>query len=429
MPRHPGNGFFLLDQHACLIETGIMLMNLPRQFWGGIAFFFVFGAAYGLWGGHIASIEDQIGDSESAYGNALVGASIGLILSAFVVGPLSQRFGTSVVLRAAWVLYFIVMCGVFWVTSPWVLGMFMFGIGLMGGIIDVAVNAQIAVTERQTGRSLLSRAHATWSLGGLFGAGSAWIFLSFGVRDLHIIFGLVVLGLIALWGSFNLYTQQDEADESTAPEPEGRVDADDISGGAVQPWRSPILILMGFVALLGLLIESGMMDWTPIYFSDFRGSSADTSAAVFTSFSAVMFVTRMLGDTARDYVRDKHLLVGGALLSAVALSLGLLVENDLLAIATLSIGGLGIAFVYPLVTSRAAAYRAPGQTNTSAAGNIAVVTGIGYGALLVGPPIIGFVSENVSLLWGMAIVAACAPVMALLAMLLPRQSARVSTDA
>ena len=214
--------------------------------------------------------KDQIGDSESAYGNALVGASIGLILSAFVVGPLSQRFGTSVVLRAAWVLYFIVMCGVFWVTSPWVLGMFMFGIGLMGGIIDVAVNAQIAVTERQTGRSLLSRAHATWSLGGLFGAGSAWIFLSFGVGDLHIISGLVVLGLIALWGSFNLYTQQDEADESTAPEPEGRVDADDIRGGAVQPWRSPILILMGFVALLGLLIESGMMDWTPIYFSDFR---------------------------------------------------------------------------------------------------------------------------------------------------------------
>ena len=195
----------------------------------------------------------------------------------------------------------------------------------------------------------------------------------------------MVLGLIALWGSFNLYTQQDEADESTAPEPEGRVDADDIRGGAVQPWRSPILILMGFVALLGLLIESGMMDWTPIYFSDFRGSSADTSAAVFTSFSAVMFVTRMLGDTARDYVRDKHLLVGGALLSAVALSLGLLVENDLFAIATLSIGGLGIAFVYPLVTSRAAAYRAPGQTNTSAAGNIAVVTGIGYGALLIGP--------------------------------------------
>ena len=241
-------------------------MNLPRQFWGGIAFFFVFGAAYGLWGGHIASIEDQIGDSESAYGNALVGASIGLILSAFVVGPLSQRFGTSVVLRAAWVLYFIVMCGVFWVTSPWVLGMFMFGIGLMGGIIDVAVNAQIAVTERQTGRSLLSRAHATWSLGGLFGAGSAWIFLSFGVRDLHIICGLVVLGLIALWGSFNLYTQQDEADESTAPEPEGQFDADDINGGAVQPWRSPILILMGFVALLGLLIESGMMDWTPNIF-------------------------------------------------------------------------------------------------------------------------------------------------------------------
>ena len=62
-----------------------------------------------------------------------------------------------------------------------------------------------------------------------------------------------------------------------------------------------------------------------------------------------------------------------------------------------------------LVTSRAAAYRAPGQTNTSAAGNIAVVTGIGYGALLIGPPVIGFVSEHVSLLWGMAIVAACAP--------------------
>ena len=186
---------------------------------------------------------------------------------------------------------------------------------------------------------------------------------------------------------------------------------------------------MGFIALLGLLIESGMMDWTPIYFSDYRQSSAQVSAAVFTSFSAVMFLTRMIGDTARDYVRDKHLLVGGAALSAVALALGLMVKDDLLAIAVLSLGGLGIAFVYPLVTSRAAAYRAPGQTNASAAGNIAVVTGIGYGALLVGPPVIGFVSEQVSLLWGMAIVAACAPIMAILAMLLPRQSVPGVKDA
>ena len=145
----------------------------------------------------------------------------------------------------------------------------MFGIGLMGGIIDVAVNAQIAVTERQTGRSLLSRAHATWSLGGLFGAGSAWIFLSFGVRDLHIISGLVVLGLIALWGSFNLYTQQDEADESTAPEPEGRVDADDIRGGALQPWRSPIFDLDGLRGFVGSIDRKRHDGLDTNIFSDF----------------------------------------------------------------------------------------------------------------------------------------------------------------
>ena len=395
-----------------------MFLGLPRQFWAGIVYFFAFGTTYGLWGGHVASIEDRIGDSEALFGLALIGAAVGLMSSAPIVGPLSKRFGTANVLRTTYVVHLVVSLAIFWVPTAFVLFLLMTINGFTAGTCDVTMNAQTAVAERKTGKNLLSRAHATWSLGNVFGAGGAWLFLSWGVRDAQIIGTFIVVALLALWAGANLYSKDEEEEE---------VDQADGAGGAshatvsTSPWLNPILLLMGLLATFGLLIESGMMDWTPIYFSDFRMEGAEVSAAVFTCFAVAMFVVRMLGDMARTYFRDKHLLIGGAFLAGVGLFAGLLIETTALSIAIMALGGVGIAFVYPLVTSRAAAYRAPGQTNASAAGNIAVVTGLGYAAIFVGPPIIGLLSENFSLFWGMAFVAACGPVMALLAMLLPRQ--------
>ena len=397
-----------------------MFIGLPRQFWAALSFFLIFGALFGLWGAHLPSIEDRIGDSETALGLALLCASVGLIIAAPLVAPLSKRVGTAKLLVAAWCVYLIAVSAVFWVHSVQLLMLYMFFVGLMGGLIDVCVNAQVAITERETGRPLLSRAHAVWSLGGALVAGTAIWFLSLGLRDVHITGALAVLMSVSIWASMNLYSKEHEARTLDTVDAEGFTKTEQRQ--SISIWTSPVLLLMGLIALFGLVVESGIMEWLPIYFADFRGESPAGTAMVFAVFSLVMFVARMLGDELKKHVREKHILVGGAILSGGALALGLFVDNNHLAMAVMSLAAVGIAFVYPLVTSRAAAYRVPGQSNEAAAGNIAVVTGVGYCALLIGPPVIGLLSEMVSHWWGIFFVASCGPVMAVLAALLPRQS-------
>ena len=139
--------------------------------WGVWLVFFNLGLGYASWLARIPVFRNQLALGHDELGTALLAAGVGAV----VVFPLTRW------MMAHW--------GSRWVTlgsatvgalalpvigaAPGVPG-FMLGLflaGASGSVLDVGMNAQAVAVEKLAGRSLMSRFHALFSLGGLVGAG------------------------------------------------------------------------------------------------------------------------------------------------------------------------------------------------------------------------------------------------------------------
>ncbi len=100
----------------------------------------------------------------------------------------------------------------------------------------------------------------------------------------------------------------------------------------------------------------------------------------------------------------------GGLIAAVGLGFGLLAAHPVAAMVGFGALGIGMANIFPIVLS--AAGRVPGLSTAPA---IAAMTTMGYSGFLVGPPLIGFLAELVTLPLALAVVVLLCALIALLA--------------
>ena len=146
-----------------------------------------------------------------------------------------------------------------------------------------------------------------------------------------------------------------------------------------------------------MLGEGSLGDWSGLYSKDVLGVSGAAIGAAYTAFALAMTLGRSLGDGWRSRYGDRNVVLVGALVSGVGLSLGLLTLSPYLAGLGFLAFGLGIANVVPVLYGTAG--------HALSARGIARVATIGYAGFLAGPPLIGFVSQLTSLRVGMAIIA------------------------
>ena len=146
-----------------------------------------------------------------------------------------------------------------------------------------------------------------------------------------------------------------------------------------------------------------MTDWAALYQIQELGFRSSEAAVGFSIFSVAMVVMRFAG----DQLIARFGPVRVAQLSGLAAAIGALFlvwgANIWLVWVGCAIMGLGNAVIFPLAISRAAA---DPKMSTGAA--LAAVATLGYGAFLLGPPLLGFVGEAASLRAAFAVVAVLA---------------------
>jgi MFS family permease len=149
------------------------------------------------------------------------------------------------------------------------------------------------------------------------------------------------------------------------------------------------------------------------------GVAAAGSAAGFGAFSIAMAFGRATGDRVVSALGARRTVAGGAALAAVALGTALALHTAWAAYLGFACVGLGLANVIPVLFS--AAGKAPGLAPGV---GIALISTIGYGGFVVGPPAIGFTSDAVGIRIALALVVAALGAIALLTRIaLPRAPA------
>ncbi|GAB2583602.1 MFS transporter [Streptomyces capparidis] len=367
--------------------------------WDVTLVFFVHGATFANWVPRIPLIKGDLGLSDGALGIALLGAPIGVVAAVRLASWAVGRFGSRAVVRAA----ALPMCAsLVPVALAWNLGSLMAALLLVGlalGMVDVAMNAQGVVVEREYGRPIMSGLHGAYSVGSLTGALTGAAAAHADVRPVvHFSLAAAVLGAAVWLGSRRLLPR--DADPVA--------DGDGASAAGGRGFTAAVLVL-GVVGLCSFVGEGAVADWSAVYLREDLGASAGVAGLGFAGCAVAMAAGRLAGDRLVARFGPVAVLRTGAVVAAVGLTGGLLAGTQPVAVAGFTLFGLGIAPVAPITFS--AAGNLPGVASATA---ISRVTGIGYLGFLGGPPVLGLIAEVAGLPWALGIPAALAAVMALL---------------
>ncbi|NBJ12277.1 MFS transporter [Microvirga arsenatis] len=248
--------------------------------------------------------------------------------------------------------------------------------GACNGTMDVAMNTNATVVERAWGSAIMSSFHAFFSLGGLAAAGVSGFLIA---HDVGLVPTLAIscLGMGLLFLVAALWTLE-ETDRTT----EGH--------GFAWP-RGPV-ILVAVLAMFCFIVEGAIIDWSAIYLQTVAGASLETAVSGFAAFSLAMTACRFLGDpVVRRLGRVRTLQLGG-LLAALGLALAMAVPAPLPSSIGFALVGVGLANAVPVLFSAAGQVKGIPPSM-----GVAMVATLGYGGLLLGPPLIGFGGEFLGL--------------------------------
>ena len=112
----------------------------------------------------------------------------------------------------------------------------------------------------------------------------------------------------------------------------------------------------------------------------------------YTLFVIAMAIARLMGDRMVERFGRARVLVTGMLLNIGTLVAMVLTDSPVVLFASLFVMGLGIANIAPVLISAASSVK--GCDPTAA---ITTVTTIGYGGLMAGPALLGFIAQHKSL--------------------------------
>jgi MFS family permease len=156
-------------------------------------------------------------------------------------------------------------------------------------------------------------------------------------------------------------------------------------------WPDKTLLRLAAFTFLALFSEGIMADWSGVYLRTVIGVQASTAALGFAAYSFAMAGGRFLGDRLFSALGPIPLLRFSGLLTAVGLTLALLIRRPEVVIVGFILVGLGLSNLVPIFFGSA------GRHKAGAGPGIAAVTTIGFFGFLVGPPLIGTLASLFSL--------------------------------
>lgn len=376
--------------HPALMQPASFVVDQRPALLAARTVFLLLGIVFSTWAARIPAIRDSLALTPAELGVVLLCAGVGAMIAFPFAAPLVARRGGQ---RAAWYsgAALVVMLGSLpWAGSMPVLMALMVGLGTAQTCFNVSINAIGSELETAHGRSLLSMLHAWYCVGALAGGLLGSVLAGANVEARQHLTSVALLLLLTLWLSCrNL--------------PEGRA-----QGPIQNKLRVPhgALVPIGLICCCASIAEGAVLDWSSVYMRDELNASEGLAPIALSAFSGLMLVVRLRADRLKDRFGAQHVVALGALVAAAGMSVVVAAPGPVVTILGFAIAGAGMAPVFPFVMSAAAA---------QGSGALASVATMAYAGLLLGPPVIGFVANDLGMPVAMSIVGWISLTMAVLA--------------
>ncbi len=368
--------------------------RLREARWSTTTFFLLLGIVLGSWVARIPAVQNSLQLDDARLGISLLSTSVGAILAMPATGWLIREWGNPQVMRiaATVVCVSLPLLPVAPTMPLLMLSLLIFGIGF--GLLDVSMNVQAVTVEEGYARPIMSTFHGVFSVGGLLGAAIAGVVAGVGVPPFTHLLGVALVLLVLIAVASRSLMAACSAEDGTPV-------------FAVPPRALLGLGILSFCVLFG---EGAVADWSAVYLENVLGSTAAVAAAGYAASSLAMAGMRFAGDSLTRNFGPVRLVRVGSLVAGLGMTAALLSGTVPAALVGFAGVGAGLAVAFPIALG--AGGRTPGMASGTAIGAVATA---GYTGLLVGPPLIGFISDRAGLRSGLALVAVLCFVTALLA--------------
>lgn len=350
-------------------------------------YFFCMGLVFASWASRIPDIKTRLNLNDAVFGSILFCLPIAQFIMMTFSGKIVTRFGSRKVALFALPAYAVCMSNLGLVSEGWQLAIALFLFGIAGNLTNISINTQGVSTEKLYGRSIMASFHGGWSIAGFTGALIGMLMINLKVIPyLHFVTVILIVSTIILFN--NKYLLRGKSPVN--PEEPRRKFFN-------KPDRS--LIGLGIIGFFSMASEGTMFDWSGIYFKDVVKAPASLVVMGYASFMVMMASGRFMADLIIRRIGRKRLLqICGVMISAglyTAVVFPYLIPSTI----AFMIVGLGVSSIIPSV------YSAAGR-NTKVPPGIALATvaSVSYFGFLMGPPVIGYISEAFGLRYSFALI-------------------------
>ncbi len=349
--------------------------------------YFCMGLCFSSWASRIPDIKTALGLNDALFGTILFALPVGQFLMMPFSGKLVTRFGSPRVLLFALPAYGICLSHIGFVTANWQLAVGLFLFGLAGNLCNISINTQGISVEQIYKRPIMASFHGGWSLAGFTGALIGLVMINLKVPpQWHFIIVVLIVSVI-VWFNYPYLIENKNVVAAGVPrrrffnKPDG------------------ILLQLGVIGFCSMASEGAMFDWSGIYFKDVVKAPSSLVVLGYTSFMIMMAGGRFMADYLIARMGRKKLLqISGVMISA-GLFTSVLFPYLIPCTLAFMLVGLGVSSIVPTVYSTAGSH-----SKVPAGIALATVSSVSFLGFLMGPPLIGYISELAGLRTSFAVI-------------------------
>lgn len=355
---------------------------------GIFAFYFSQGLCFSSWASRIPDIKGYLGLDDAAWGTILLMIPIGQICGMTLSGLLISKIGSRKILPVALLFYALTLIAIGASTSEYTLLMSLVVFGFFGNFCNISVNTQGVSIESLYGKSIMSSFHGGWSLACFTGSAIGLLMINIGLNPFYHFLIVAAIVLINLFVN-KRYLQPDIKKKKNIEELESKK----------KNKPESFLYLLGVVAFCGMAAEGAMADWSGLYLKDVVNVSESIVPLGFAAYMVTMASGRFFADKAIERWGRQRIIQAGGLLISAGLFLAVAFPYLSVTIIAFMIIGLGTSSIVPTI------YSIAGQRTKIPTGMaLTIVSSISFLGFLMGPPLIGYISQASNLRYSYALI-------------------------
>ena len=349
--------------------------------------YFSMGLCFSSWASRIPEIKTSLQLNDAIFGTILFALPVGQLLMMPFSGKLVTRYGSHKVLPFALPSYTICLSCIGLVQSGWQLAIALFLFGICGNMCNISINTQGVAAEKLYQRSIMASFHGGWSIAGFVGALIGIAMINLHIEPFWHFVSIILIVWTTVWIN---YPFLDRTKHRARPgEPRRKI------------FNRPdgVLLQLGIIGFCSMASEGAMFDWSGIYFKDVVHAPPSLVVLGYTSFMVMMASGRFVADYFASRIGRKRLMQICGIMISTGLFTAVLFPFLVTCTLAFMLVGLGVSSMVPTV------YSAAGRHSKVPTGiALATVSSVSFLGFLMGPPLIGYISEAAGLRYSFAVI-------------------------